>query len=241
MELFGQFSAGPHGGDFHLAGAPPGELRNLPDRVFLQIEEADHDLFPGVEGGDQFVEETRKELPVGVGNSGGVGRAALLDDFDFGFSEIRIRHQGPGTVFAQPVVAGGHCDAGNPVIKGLRPFVLVDLEENLEEDFLGDVVVVSLPPQVVADVGPYGGIEDFHQGPVGRFVTCPDALEELVGDRWRRLFHAVGGQVARGTVRTQFGKGQMGRRVFEILRLGLQGRWTGAFSSTFRKGEIPPF
>ena len=67
VKVGGKFSTGSHGGYLDLAGAPAREFRDVPYGALLKVEKADDDLFPRVQGGDQFFEQPGEELAVGIG------------------------------------------------------------------------------------------------------------------------------------------------------------------------------
>ena len=181
--MLGQFTASTHGGDLDLTGAPSGEIGYFAHRSFFQVKESDDNLFPRIESRDQLVQKAGKQLPLGIGSSHRSCLAAFLDNLYLGFTEVRVSYQGTSPVFAQPVVAGSYGDPGYPVAEWLRPSILIDLEKDLEEDFLGHVIVICLFPQVVADVCADGGIEDFNECPISRLIPCLDSAKEFAGDR----------------------------------------------------------
>lgn len=204
--MFREFAAGAHGGDFDFGVSPTGEITDILHAVFLEVEEADDDLFAGLEGGDEPIEKFAHGgeifLPI-IALTGEV----LFDDFSLAFAEVRVADEWAGLVAAEPIVAGVDGDAGDPVGEGLFTDELVELEEDFGEGFLGEVFVVGLAADLVADDFVDLGIENFHELAPSFFLSNADAVEKIGGDRgW--IGHGFRGQ-GDGSCLGRRGKGEL--------------------------------
>ena len=181
FELFAEFTPGPHGGDLDFGFSPAGEIADILHRIFLEVEETDHDLLAGLEGGDQTVEE--------LANGGQafliVGRLSceiLFDYFRLGFAEVGIADKRAGLVLTEPVIAGVDGDSRDPMGEGLFAGELLELQENLGEGLLRQIIVIGGLADLIPDNFGDVGIKKVNEFTPRFFFTRPHADKKLRGD-----------------------------------------------------------